>query len=637
MPRFHVGRIGRGCVPALLFVSLASLALPASTFAAYRVLALTGQSAPGTSAEFVDFGTPVINPAGEVAFQSFLSGPTTEVVPHGVFVGSANAMQAAAVAGQAAGGGGGARFRTPGPPQVLTVDQQVLFYGNMLDEFGVTFENDYGIWAGNPTDVQLIARNGAGVPGLPLNTAYTQFFARPTSSGVMGLSASFDGPGVDATNNSAAWIGPMTPEGQLEMVARAGDSAPGLPEGWRFAGLGAPAVNVQRQFAVAAVARNESASSPFVPGIWGGEPGDLQLLASSLSPVPGVPDRTFNDLREPKLDRQGHYVFTGSLAAETEAEWLSDAGIWAGQIGEGGLQTVVREGDAAPEFGASAVFRGSAPGVEPFYRPFSDPVLGGSGRVAFVATVFGEGIDYEHNDGVWVSEATENGYERTLIAREGDQPPGTPEGTRFIGQDLWEDLLPAFERPLLTTSGQVAFEASTTGPWGAVERGIWATDGGGDLHLIAHTGNELRISPDDWRTISLIKLLAGGSSDDGYLAAINDMGQLAFSVSFTDGTEAVIVASIQPGDTDADGDVDLEDLNNVRNHFGAEGLGDTDNNGTVDLTDLNNVRNNFGESSVASAVPEPSALLILVAGAISLGLARRQPANEPAARRDRDR
>jgi len=211
MPRFYFGQIGRECVPALLFVFLGLLAFPASTFATYRVLALTGQAAPGTEAEFVRFGTPVINGSSDVAFQSFLCGPNTDVVLHGVFVGSSIAIQSAAVAGQAADGGGGARFRTPGPPQVLTTDRQVLFYGNMVDEFGVTFENDYGIWAGAPSDVQLIARNGAGVPRLPLNTAYTQFFARPTSSGVVGLSASFQGPGVDETNKNAAWIGPTTP------------------------------------------------------------------------------------------------------------------------------------------------------------------------------------------------------------------------------------------------------------------------------------------------------------------------------------------------------------------------------------------------------------------------------------------
>jgi len=48
------------------------------------------------------------------------------------------------------------------------------------------------------------------------------------------------------------------------------------------------------------------------------------------------------------------------------------------------------------------------------------------------------------------------------------------------------------------------------------------------------------------------------------------------------------------GDTDGDNDVDLDDLNNVRNNFGANGIGDTDGDNDVDLDDLNNVRNNFG-------------------------------------------
>jgi hypothetical protein len=57
--------------------------------------------------------------------------------------------------------------------------------------------------------------------------------------------------------------------------------------------------------------------------------------------------------------------------------------------------------------------------------------------------------------------------------------------------------------------------------------------------------------------------------------------------------------SLQPGDTD--GDVDLNDLNNVRNHFGEVGenlLGDANADGSIDLADLNAARNNF-DTSVA--------------------------------------
>ncbi|MGE4004031.1 MAG: hypothetical protein AB7I48_27925, partial [Planctomycetaceae bacterium] len=60
----------------------------------------------------------------------------------------------------------------------------------------------------------------------------------------------------------------------------------------------------------------------------------------------------------------------------------------------------------------------------------------------------------------------------------------------------------------------------------------------------------------------------------------------------------------QPGDADGDGDVDLNDLNAVRNHFGGAGPGipgDTDDDGDVDLNDLNAVRNSFGATASGSA------------------------------------
>ncbi len=60
----------------------------------------------------------------------------------------------------------------------------------------------------------------------------------------------------------------------------------------------------------------------------------------------------------------------------------------------------------------------------------------------------------------------------------------------------------------------------------------------------------------------------------------------------------------QPGDTNGDGNVDLIDLNNVRNHFGGAGLGDTNNDGIVDLVDLNAVRNNFGASSLSATLSQ---------------------------------
>jgi hypothetical protein len=87
------------------------------------------------------------------------------------------------------------------------------------------------------------------------------------------------------------------------------------------------------------------------------------------------------------------------------------------------------------------------------------------------------------------------------------------------------------------------------------------------------------------------------------------------------------------GDTNADGVVDLTDLNNVRNHFGETyaAAGDTNGDGLVDLTDLNNVRNHFGETADATAVPEPGTALLtfLFLVATMLMLVRRTRVSRP--------
>ncbi len=74
------------------------------------------------------------------------------------------------------------------------------------------------------------------------------------------------------------------------------------------------------------------------------------------------------------------------------------------------------------------------------------------------------------------------------------------------------------------------------------------------------------------------------------------------------GLDFTFVGDFIPGDTDGDLDVDLVDLNAVRNNFGAETSeridGDLDGNGSVGLEDLNEVRNRFGTSAPFTLGPE---------------------------------
>ncbi len=117
------------------------------------------------------------------------------------------------------------------------------------------------------------------------------------------------------------------------------------------------------------------------------------------------------------------------------------------------------------------------------------------------------------------------------------------------------------------------------------------------------------------------RLFIADLSDDGLVLAghgINPNGQReAWYANLRDP---------QPGDTNGDGVVNLNDLNNVRNHFGESGPGipgDADGSGDVTLVDLNLVRNNFGTTTGARPVPEPGTWGLAIVAVLGMLMAPR--------------
>jgi len=78
-------------------------------------------------------------------------------------------------------------------------------------------------------------------------------------------------------------------------------------------------------------------------------------------------------------------------------------------------------------------------------------------------------------------------------------------------------------------------------------------------------------------------------------------GDIYFQGSGDDAQGELRRYRVSSGDTNFDGEVNITDLNNVRNNFGGQGLGDTDGDGDVDISDLNAVRNNFGAGGPSPA------------------------------------
>jgi hypothetical protein len=113
--------------------------------------------------------------------------------------------------------------------------------------------------------------------------------------------------------------------------------------------------------------------------------------------------------------------------------------------------------------------------------------------------------------------------------------------------------------------------------------------------------------------------LAG--TQDISFSSIGEFGGLTVSPVEYDEFEPEAPPVGQPGDTNGDGQVNLDDLNAVRNNFGSGGTpGSTPGDaypfdGEVNLDDLNAVRNNFG-AGASNSVPEPSSFALLALSAI---------------------
>ncbi len=121
-----------------------------------------------------------------------------------------------------------------------------------------------------------------------------------------------------------------------------------------------------------------------------------------------------------------------------------------------------------------------------------------------------------------------------------------------------------------------------------------------------------------------VNLVDGMTFNLGHIFNTAGTRDVRFDFGLTDGTvlngvvQYVSLSNGPIGDTNDDGKVDLNDLNNVRNNFGGAGVGDTDGDNDVDLDDLNNVRNNFGAGG-SQSVPEPQAMVLLALGATAFG------------------
>ena len=167
------------------------------------------------------------------------------------------------------------------------------------------------------------------------------------------------------------------------------------------------------------------------------------------------------------------------------------------------------------------------------YSSFSSLVLNDADHIAFYAGLSGSGVDSTNNGSIW----SESSAGLALVARKGDQAPGTPNGVVFGNVGGYSGLV-------LNGAGQIAFYSDLTENGVDVGGGIWATDRNGELQLIARDGDLLEVAPGDFRTVDLgLHVFTPTGNSDGRVSFFNNLGQLAFRAEFTDFSSGIFVSN----------------------------------------------------------------------------------------------
>ncbi len=415
-------------IAVLLMGTLAStIVLPSTRAASTQVLAVSGETVPGTTSVLSNvLDGPLLNDSGVVAFGSGLP-PGGDPSISGIYLARDGQLFQVAHTGLLAPPGA-TTYKLLTPLQ-LSVSGQVLFRGSQLDG------SDERMYLGDEhTTHQLLA---SGDPLPDASGSFLSFGGNLNSSNQFGFSSTIV---VNHASDGAVFL---LDGGQFTQVARTGQSGPG----------GAPFTTVAEQH----VAINDSGQLAFLAAYAGGPTQSLLrfngnsytvLYQGGASPRG---DGTLTNLDSFVFNNLGQAAFATQDIVGDPANPLSRRTALFRADGNS-LNEVVRTGDPAPGgSGTISIFRTS--------NSFNvQPLLNNRGQLAFEASISGSIGGSADGLGLFLTDPAATSS--TEVARTG-QP--TPDGNAFLS------FPSTFAFPLLNTMslsdhGDVAFVANLTGP-----------------------------------------------------------------------------------------------------------------------------------------------------------------------------
>lgn len=255
---------------------------------------------------------------------------------------------------------------------------------------------------------------------------------------------------------------PVSAQVTYSKVVLSTEDAPGVGAGVTYLSVSGLSASASSQVVVSGLISGPGVTTNNDTGLWAGAPGSQALLAREGDSAPGTGGATFLVLAPftgTNINGTGQVAFSGFLTGTGITSGVNDRGFWSGAPGSVGL--LARIGDNAPGAGTGVVFSSFV---------FPSITFNSAGQAAFIGTVSGTGVTLNNDTGIWVGAPGSV----SLAVREGDAAPDTELNTVFSG----------FSNHRLNASGQLAFNATVTGPISTGGTGIWAGTPG-SMNLVA--------------------------------------------------------------------------------------------------------------------------------------------------------
>jgi hypothetical protein len=524
----------------------------------YRVLAYSGQEAPQTAGQAYEYfpTLPAVNNSGRVIFGARLRSAVPGDAQYGLFVTRGDEVRLLARTGDPAPQMAAGLTLSELYPQMVSEDGTVVF-SSAVDGPGIPKYTQSGTWVVSPgaTTPQLVVGTGQPAPGMPGGTVLHPLNLRVASGGNAIVTSVYEGapPGM---GSSGIWAGQP---GNLSLVARQGMAAPGVANAV-FGRMDYMETWVNSAGTISFTAPMEDAHDPQTQmgmGLWSGPASSPVLMFATDQRAPDVvEERQISYVSSSRMAASGKMMVMANLQAAGE-DGRTGAVVYTAQAGvPGSARAIARSGEQVPGFAAGVTFRGAS-GPTYSVEPFVSPQINSSGQVAFMASVGYPdappppdnaagaapplpAFDQTEDETIWLYTP---GKGLKLLAREKDPAPGAPAGYEFrayVPQSVGHD--PSFQGLSVNGKGQVAFVASfaeeVEGPF---QHGIWATDESGNLNMVVAPGQEFDVGDGEMRKLDSFYFLGGTSSEDAQAFEFNDRGELTFIGNFADGTQAVVV------------------------------------------------------------------------------------------------